>query len=124
MAIKHIDPVYIYNLLHDVQKDYKEEATVLSHLMAERVHLLSKVVESLVDALLELQSTSGPGQEEEIDDTLPREEGCNPDMVSINRAKLVQVCWELASHKKINTWHGAMKYVDGLLASLQEAPGD
>lgn len=121
MAIKHIDPVYIYNLLHDVQKDYQEQVSVDNAVLADRVHLLSKVVESLVDALLELQEISEPGQEEELDDNLPSEEGCNQDMVSINRAKLVQVSWELARHKKINTWHGATKYVDGLLTSLQEA---
>ena len=55
MAIKHIDPVHIYNLLHDVQKDYQEGVNIDNVVLAERVHLLSKVVESLVDALLELQ---------------------------------------------------------------------
>lgn len=67
MAIKHIDPVYIYNLLHDVQKDYQEQVSVDNAVMAERVHLLSKVVESLVDALLELQAISEPGQEEDLE---------------------------------------------------------
>lgn len=120
MAIKHIDPVYIYNLLHDVQKDYQEQASVDNAVLAERVHLLSKVVEGLVDSLLELQEISEPGQEEDLDDNLPGEEGGNPDVVSVGRKKLVQVFWELARHKKIENWHDAERYVDGLLASLQE----